>query len=299
MTDDLTPNQQPTSSTSRAESHLHNVLGQASSLTDNLANELGATKPDVTPSSPQLDLNEPESGSTPLDGQLEQIDGLLRDAEQELGSFTQKDSGDGRMRANASAPRHAATVPDFMNEFMSAGDGPNSDGAAATESMPSKVTADENYEVPDFMAEFTASPPAAPQAAGASMPTIAGVTSSAPSPLQEPTSLVAERSIHTASSVEGNRTVANLPKDEQSSTSGPRVAVSPSASARQPDQTTSTSRLGGIGLVPQFICDMLVGVLEALDRPLGWIGDRAKRTLGWLAAVMIVCAIGLYVWSRI
>lgn len=238
------------------EQQLDAALAGAAGKIDALQQSVGTSG--TGEDSPNL-LEEPENESLPavIDSQLDEIDRLLMEAGEQLGSPDTQ--GSAVAAPQSTSPRQEAPTPDFMQDLLSSDD-PSSPGSAAADETSLKPNSNpapqrsSKAETPDFMAEFM-SESSRPENAARVEPQNKSISEGAQSALPDA----------------APQTAGSSPPESNLR----RVVDGPIYSA----------------------ADFGVSMLEAVDRPFRRFSSRTKEVFGWLGLIALATAALVFILS--
>lgn len=320
MTDEHPPNEPSPDSAEGADSELvserelDEILAQASSLADDLSEEIGAAGESDLPAKPHRESTEAVDTAVNLDAELRELEKLVTAASDEIDSDRQAASETPTPPEEvALAPSEVAPAslpaepeaPDSLAELTQPGELADTGGyesePPATAEAPSA-----SPEVPDFMAELTRPEPDVDSASEASesptsLPTSAAATDDAlwadPTVLSDAAAKPGLVGSDVADVAEG------LPETEV--WKEPAPAASANEPPSSPNQHNAGSKLSGAlqtaasRLSPRVavLGTRIVALLEVINRPVAGISARVRRGVGWVAIATIGVSLVVYVLS--
>ncbi len=260
-----------------SDQELDDVLAQASSLADDLAEEVGLAEK----SDQQGEPHEPPDGAADLDAELSELEQLVADASSEVNEEAES-ADETAPSAEESTPRsEKPPIPDFMEEFTRPQEPADAEPAAtktpASTAPPDPATTSETKEQDADASGTTLS--AKPGVVGTGMIGVVGAPLSTP-PTDD----------RATEGTEASDTAAPTEEDDT-----PETASYVSVVARLVHTVKqSAGRFSTMGLT---LCNRALGLLEVVDRPFARLGEPVRRVIGWIAIATVGTAVIVYMIS--
>ena len=271
--DDSLPN--PSDDGALSNQELDEVLAQASSLADELSEQVGRAED----WDPQGKHGEPPAGATDLDAELSELERLVADASSEVDEEAHSTDQGTTLAEESSAPQSEnQSIPDFMAEFTRP-EGPEEEQRAAESPPPgAPLGPPAASETADHSSEASGQHAARITEPGVVGTEIIGVVGrQTPPPTDHETAETSEP----AGPMEGG--------DGTAAVLAGRVTVGLNDIARR-----AAGRLSPIALK---LCDRVLHLMEVVDRPLARLGAPVRTLIGWVAIATAGTAVIAFVIS--
>jgi hypothetical protein len=271
--DDSLPN--PPDDGALSNQELDEVLAQASSLADELSEQVGHAEDQE----PQGKHGEPPASATDLDAELSELERLVADASSEVDEEPHSTGQGATLADELSAPQSGdPSIPDFMAEFTRP-EGPDEEQGAA-ESPP---------------IDAPSGPPATSEAADHS----SKASGQHAARITEP-------------GVVGTGVIGVVGRQAPPPTDHKTVETSEPAGPMKGDDGTAAVRVGRVTVrlrdiarrafgrlspIALKLCDGVLRLIEVADRPFARLGTPARTLIGWVAIATVGTAAIVFIIS--